>query len=212
MSAVNGSQRGNFNLPNALTVARAASVPLLVVLLCRRSYEIAFWLFVAMAVSDLFDGLLARLLDSRTDFGANLDPLADKLTQLGAFLPLALVPLEENARPLIPLWIALVIVARDLMITGGIVYLRKIGRPVPIDPLWIGKVCTNFQFYAASSAILLAYLSTVAADWPGTDYARALFWTLITVAVALTVWSGVKYFIRGLLILRGGDRETDEIQ
>lgn len=134
------------HLPNAITALRFLLVPVLVVLLLQRRYEVAFAVFVVSAISDLADGMLARLWDVRTRLGAIADPAADKLTMLATTLTLA-------SEHLLPVWLAAAIVARDLVIVGGaIAYHFVVGR-VEMAPSWLSKSNTVLEFVTLAAVL-----------------------------------------------------------
>jgi len=105
-------ERSPVNLPNALTLLRIVLVPALVVFLLQRRFEAALGVFLIAGVSDALDGFIARRFDLCTRLGAILDPLADKLLIVLSCLVLAWIGH-------IPWWLAVVIVARDLVIVAG---------------------------------------------------------------------------------------------
>jgi cardiolipin synthase len=165
------------HLPNALTVLRFLLIPLLIVLLLQRRYELAFALFAVSALSDLADGVLARRWNARTRFGAIADPAADKLTMLAVTLALA-------SQHLLPGWLAVAIVARDLLIVGGAVaYHAVIGR-VEVAPSLISKLNTVLEFVA---------LSAVLADAAGVIEVSSLLQPLFVLLLATIVASGGHY-------------------
>jgi cardiolipin synthase len=165
------------HLPNALTVLRFLLIPVLVIMLLRQHYETAFALFVVSALSDLADGLLARRWNARTRFGAIADPAADKLTMLAVTLALA-------SQHLLPAWLAVAIVARDLLIVGGAVaYHAVIGR-VEMRPSRISKLNTVLEFVT---------LSAVLADAATILELSALLRPLFVLLLATIVASGAHY-------------------
>lgn len=134
------------NLPNLITVARVVAAPVIAWLLLQPGVSprlLAFVLFVAAAVSDLWDGYLARRRGQVTHFGKVVDPIADKLLLLATLVPLYILTarhLELAGIPLfgrIPLWAVIVLLGREALITvlrlaaarrGSIVPARTIGK------------------------------------------------------------------------------------
>ena len=106
-----------FNLPNVITLLRLAAVPVVAWLILQQRWEAACWLFLAAAVSDGIDGLLARWLNQMTQIGAALDSVADKA--LGV---VTLVLLTQAGA--IPLWVTLAILLRDSIIVLGALSYR----------------------------------------------------------------------------------------
>jgi CDP-diacylglycerol--glycerol-3-phosphate 3-phosphatidyltransferase len=163
------------NVPNVLTVLRILAVPVLVVALLDETQNgdvIAAIVFALAALTDGLDGYIARRRQQVTTFGKLMDPLADKLLVIAALV--SLVSLDRLAA-----WIAMVIIARELAVTG----LRTIAaeRGVVIAASWMGKVKTALQ--------VAAILALIAFD-PTPVWVDVLLY----VAVAMTVISGADYF------------------
>jgi cardiolipin synthase len=167
------------HLPNAITVLRAALIPLQAWLLVQGDYAAAFLLFVASGLSDLADGWIARRFDLRTRFGAVADPLADKLTMLTVAVLLAM-------QGWLPWWFTLLVVGRDLVIVAGAtVYHFAIGE-VEMAPSWISKLNTALEF------IFLAGVLALAAGHLGDGPWRP---ALLYVTAATIVASGASYVV-----------------
>ncbi|HET9677004.1 MAG TPA: CDP-diacylglycerol--glycerol-3-phosphate 3-phosphatidyltransferase [Solirubrobacterales bacterium] len=163
------------NLPNFLTLLRILAVPVVVVALLGESPNgdaLAAAVFALAALTDGLDGYFARSRDSVTTFGKLMDPLADKLLITGALL--SLVSLHRLAP-----WVAMVIIAREIAVTG----LRAIAaeRGIVIAASWLGKLKTVLQI-----AAVIALIATNPAP----------LWVdlLVYLAVAATIISGVDYF------------------
>jgi cardiolipin synthase (CMP-forming) len=136
-------------LPNLITMARLCAVPATVWLILNGRLDLAFWLFVAAGVSDAVDGWVARVRNARSALGAILDPMADKLLLVCVFVTLA-------ATGVLPDWLAILVVFRDLVIVGGVLVLWVLGQPPKIRPLFISKANTVAQIALAALALLLA--------------------------------------------------------
>jgi CDP-diacylglycerol---glycerol-3-phosphate 3-phosphatidyltransferase len=163
------------NLPNVLTVLRIVAVPVIVVALLDETPhgdDLAAVVFALAAVTDGLDGYIARRREQVTTFGKLMDPLADKLLIVAALV--ALVSLDRVAA-----WIAMVIIARELAVTG----LRSLAaeKGVVIAASWMGKVKTALQV-AAITALIIWYPAPLAVD------------LLVYAAVVMTVVSGADYF------------------
>src|SRR3990170_3134044 len=115
------------NFPNLLTFARIISIPLFIILLIDQFYYWALVVFIAAAVSDAVDGLLARLLHQRTELGSYLDPAADKLLSVSSFITLAILNI-------LPGWLAVIVISRDLIISLGILIFFFTSRSLKITP------------------------------------------------------------------------------
>lgn len=184
---------GNWTIPNALTMARILLTPFFVVFFLDGNYIGALSMFFLAGLSDALDGLLARLLDQRSALGAILDPLADKILLVTSFICLA-------HAGWIPLWLAVLVVSRDVIILGGIALLTFWGRDMrqSIQPSLISKLTTATQM----ALVLTGFL--VGMDvWGGAG--EALLAGLIWIAGALTIVSGGHYVAKGLAMFTGGE-------
>lgn len=146
----------------------------------------ALWVFIIAAASDALDGFIARKFNQRSDFGAFIDPIADKTLLLTGLSLLTWVDWGASGWRL-PLWFFLLIIARDALILGGISYLWYRGKTVKIAPHWSGKICTVTQMIALGCVMLS--LSPIPPLYP------------CALAAIFTLWSGVAYFRTGLTIL-----------
>lgn len=166
------------NLPNVLTLLRIVAVPVVVVALLDETPNgdmLAAIVFALAALTDGLDGYIARSRDAITTFGKLMDPLADKL-----LITAALISLVSLGR--LPAWVAMVIIAREFLITG----VRAIAaeRGVVIAASWMGKVKTVLQIAAVFALIivhpaplwvdLLVYAAVVATVVSGADYVFGL--------------------------------------
>lgn len=135
------------NVPNVITVARLVITPIILWSLINGHARSAFLLFVLAGISDAVDGYLAKRFNQRTQFGAYLDPVADKLLIAGIFISLGWI--GE-----LPAWLVFAVVARDVMIVAGVVISAVLARPVRIQPLRVSKLNTALQILLA--AVVLA--------------------------------------------------------
>ncbi len=136
-------------LPNLITMARLCAVPATVWLILNGRLDLAFWMFVGAGVSDAMDGWLARVRNARSALGAILDPMADKLLLVCVYVTLAAIGV-------LPDWLAILVVFRDLVIVGGVLALWMLGQPPKIRPMMLSKVNTALQIALAAVALLLA--------------------------------------------------------
>ena len=139
--------RGPVSLPNLITLSRILLVPVIVWLLVTGRMQAAFVLFVLAGVSDAIDGFIAKHYDARTELGAYLDPLADKLLLVTVFVAL-------GVRGELPVWLPIAIVSRDLLIVSAVVLSWLLSNPVRIEPLLVSKLTTTAQIVLA--AVVLA--------------------------------------------------------
>jgi cardiolipin synthase (CMP-forming) len=169
-------------LPNLITIGRLLIVPLVVMMILQGSWMAAFVLFVVAGVSDGVDGYIARRFDMRSEFGAHIDPLADKALLVSIYVSLAVVTV-------LPAWLVILIVSRDLLILSAIMISWLMQRPVAIRPMWVSKLNTAVQIGFA--ALVLFKLAFGLGLW-GIDR------VLMAVVAALTVASGAAYLARWL--------------
>ena len=221
------------NLPNAITVGRIAASPLVgwLPLTPSATYRgLAFVLFVVLAVSDYWDGHLARSRNSITDLGKQLDPLADKLFLVVTMVPMYLLmrPTGPNAGIVhvadslkfitpwgamgLPLWVAIVILGRELAMT--IFRQMAARRGVVISAIGPAKWKTGFQMTWVGAAFFWFWAATAAANngWRGSAWNfMANFNGILGVvcmigAVGLTLYSLVLYVRRyGGVFLKRAD-------
>ncbi len=175
------------NIPNILTVLRILTTPLFVILLIRDLHGYALLLFVLAGVSDGLDGLIARMFNQRSDLGAVLDPIADKLLLTAAYLSLGI--LKD-----IPGWLAVVVISRDVVIVTGIAVLTFSGIHFDIRPTLISKWTTVVQILTVAVTLLDLQFQCAASVW------RLLCWA----TAGMTVASGLHYTYIGLHILQTG--------
>ena len=169
-----------FNLANKLTLARVLAVPVLVVLLYLPSNKavslVAALVFVGASLTDIFDGLVARSRNQVTNFGKFLDPLADKILICSVLI--MLVRLKW-----VPAWIAIVIIGREIAVTGLRAAAADKGMVIAADKF--GKIKTILQVVALIP-LLLHY------PWWGFD-PTGTGKVLLYAALFLTVFSGANY-------------------
>jgi cardiolipin synthase len=99
---------------------------------------LAFWIFLIAGLSDALDGLIAKRLNATSQFGAWLDPLADKALLVGTYVALSL-------RDALPIWLTILVVFRDLLIVGGALTVQALTQRFHVEPLMISKVNTALQ-------------------------------------------------------------------
>ncbi len=165
------------NIPNLITLSRLASVPLIVWLILENDMMIAFWVFFAAALSDAADGIIAKHFGMETVFGAFLDPIADKALLVGVYLTLG----HEG---LLPTWLVILVVFRDMLIVGGALLFQTVTQSLTMQPLMISKVNTFLQLVLAIGVL-----------WTGAyGIGDGIVLDLMGYIVAVTtLWSGVLY-------------------
>ena len=168
------------NLPNLLTLLRLVLVPVMAYFAWSGQYAIALPVFLVAALTDLADGYIARRFNVVSKLGALLDPVADKLNMFVATVVLAW-------QSHIPIWLAVAIIARDVVIVVGAIAYRLARGRLDIKPTRLSKVNTAIEF-----AVLLLVMAA-AAGW-----IDATAWMLPSFAVvfATATASGIQYVWR----------------
>ncbi|HLK85406.1 MAG TPA: CDP-diacylglycerol--glycerol-3-phosphate 3-phosphatidyltransferase [Candidatus Binataceae bacterium] len=179
--------------PNLLTLMRIALVPVLVWLLMYPApgpSAMAAGVFFVATLSDFFDGYIARSYGSGTTLGKFLDPLADKLVIASALIMLAAMP----RTPRVPAWMVVVLVARELAVTGLRAMAAAEGKVMAAEEL--GKYKMVLQSIAIQ-ALLIHYVY-----WHVDFFAAGMF--VMWIALVMTVWSGVDYYLKAREVLSVG--------
>jgi cardiolipin synthase len=172
------------NLANKITIFRILLIPFFISFILYSKLELAVLIFFIAAVSDGIDGYTARRWAQRTELGKILDPVADKLLVLSAFICLSLN--HHLIAPLrMPLYVPIVIISRDAMIILGALIIYMVKGKLEIKPTLISKITTFLQMATVPAVLIKFALSP-------------LLWN---VTVAFTVASGVDYIIKGSRLL-----------
>ena len=172
-------------IPNLLTLVRILLTPLLAILLLEERLSAALVVFVLAGVTDGLDGLIARLYKQKSRLGAILDPLADKLLLASTYVLLAF-------KNLVPSWLTVIVLSRDLLIIVGVFVLFMQELPFEIRPTLISKMTTCAQIVTA----IVTMASALAVPHP------LLKKTLFQITAALTIVSWGQYLIRGVRIMQ----------
>jgi len=184
----------NFNLPNALTWTRILMIPLVLavfmlssdVLSMHHKNVLACFLFILAAVTDWFDGYLARRLGLTSAFGAFLDPVADKLMVCAALV--LLVQLDRCN-----VLLAFVIIGREITISALREWMAQLGKSRSVAVSFIGKLKTTAQMVAIPMLLFWDPLFGL----PIHQIGELLMW----VAAVLTLWSMGYYMRKALVVL-----------
>jgi cardiolipin synthase len=173
-----------FTIPNFLSLLRMGLVPLFIIAVIDGESRKALLIFVAAGVTDALDGFIARFANQQSLLGAYLDPIADKLLLTSAYVALSIPQLNHGAP--IPLWVTVLVLARDLLIVvmALILYLAAGVRRFP--PSVLSKITTLVQVTAVA-------LVLVSALWPPLEPVAS---TLVYAVALLTVASGLDYIVR----------------
>ena len=173
------------NIPNILTIFRIVLTPVLVIFLMNKRFDLAFMVFAMAGLSDGLDGFLARVMNQKTKIGAILDPIADKALLASSYITLAVTGI-------IPNWLAVTVISRDLIIVFGVVVFFLFHSGIEIRPTAISKLTTLFQLLT-----IFTVLATLVLGLKLKDLVGALF---ILTAI-LTVASGLHYLYKGISML-----------
>lgn len=169
------------NLPNYITLFRVVLIPFFINLMIYGYYREALIVFVVACLTDALDGMIARLTRKKTALGAFLDPMADKLLLVSAFVTLVLLGK-------LPVWLVIIVVSRDFILSLGSLILYVTGYDLKIIPSILGKATTALQ-------LTLVTLSLVFITY-GTElgFMSALQW----LTACITIASGLQYVGRGM--------------
>ena len=167
-----------------MTLVRVLLIPLFVILIINKSFGGALVTFAVAGITDGIDGMVARITHKRTELGAYLDPIADKLLLIAAYVTLAIIEI-------IPSWLAVIVVTRDVIILLGFLVFILLNYRPKIQPSLVSKVTTFFQI----STILLVLMAGYA----------PVFKQLSSIAIygttLFTIVSGSHYIYVGTRIL-----------
>lgn len=175
-----------FTIPNLLSLLRMGLVPVFIIAVLNEDSAKALAIFVLAGISDALDGALARLLRQQSLLGTYLDPIADKLLMTSAYVTLSVPSLNQGAQ--IPLWVTVVVLARDvlLVVVALILYLAAGVRKFPVTV--VSKITTVFQVLA----VVLVLISA-----PGlVPSLKPVAEATLYIVAALTLTSGLYYVYR----------------
>ncbi len=200
---------------NVVTIVRILGVPFLVVVMLApwehlfsdtaAALAIKPWIaalvFLALSFSDFLDGYLARSRNEVTNFGKFMDPLADKLLVIAAFLAM-------TEMGLLPAWVSLIVLFREFLISG--LRMLAASKNLIIAASWCGKAKTVTQMIAITLFILIDALP----DLVGQSFSQPIFylaWCVLIVSLLLTVFSLVDYFVKSWEVFQEGDVGAREL-
>jgi cardiolipin synthase len=174
-------------LPNALTLLRILAVPFFAIALWYSHHWQAFIIFAAASLTDLLDGYIARAFDQRSDLGAILDPAADKFLMTTAFVLLAWR--TEGMTAPIPVWVAILAITRDLVISFYAFASVDRLSDSKFHPSFLGKLSTAMQLIAVSLGLFFNALGY--RPWMD-PFLPEIYW----VVAGLVLASGIHYYLR----------------
>lgn len=175
------------NIPNFFSLLRIILVPVIVIFLIQDEYLKALITFTIAGLTDALDGTLARLLNKQTELGAFLDPLADKVLLSTSFISLSIFKL-------IPGWLTVIVISRDLIIFIGIMTLSMMSVKYEIKPVFISKITTTLQI---CTVFLALFLKIYTSDLLNYNLVSILSW----LTASFTILSGLVYIIKGIQFL-----------
>ncbi len=179
---------------NKVTICRILAVPVFILALAyssQRQYfrEIAIGVFLLAVISDVVDGYIARRWYQKTTAGAILDPLADKLLLISAFVCLFILG-KTFGEVYFPLWFVLIVISRDVILLVGSLIIYQVHGQLEISPTKWGKTTAFFQILCILGVLFQIEISQVV-------------WYL---TVVLTFISGVGYLRKGIKVLNASSR------
>ena len=182
-------------IPNILTTLRVLLVPLFIFFLfsdLRYSYLIALVIFVVASVTDYFDGRLARMYNVESNYGMFMDPLADKALILSAFVSFLFIDILAH---LIYFWMVLVILIRDLLVTGLRIVMDRKGLKMVTSTL--AKLKTTIQLVTVIFILFLLAFNSFHSMFEN----HFLISSMILLMLTFTVFSGIDYYIKNSKVL-----------
>ena len=171
-------------IPNMVTAIRIILAPIFIIFLINDQLTSALVVYLVCVASDGVDGMVARLFNQKSKLGSYLDPLADKLLLVTAFVVL-------SARGFLPVWLTVMVITRDVMILLGVIVLFLNGLNLNIKPSALSKINTCFQFTTVMTALSANYVA-----FPGLFYLYLYY-----VTAFFTITSGLDYMRYGFQIM-----------
>ena len=172
------------NLPNILTLTRVLMIPLFVIFIIDKHFGWALITFVIAGITDGVDGLIARITHQRTELGAYLDPIADKLLLFSAFITLAIIEV-------IPSWLVVIVITRDVIILVGFLVMLLTSYHPKINPSLLSKITTAFQILTIVLVLFTGYYPAF----------KQISIIAIYGTAVMTILSGAHYIYIGTRIL-----------
>jgi cardiolipin synthase (CMP-forming) len=158
-------------IPNLITTIRIILTPIFVIYIINDELISGLIVLVISGISDGVDGMVARLFNQKSKLGAYLDPLADKIILISAFITLGI-------RGMLPAWLAVMVISRDILILMGISIMFLHGMKIDIKPSISSKITTCLQFITLISILSKDYLVAFEGYYRYLFYVTALFTTV----------------------------------
>ncbi|MGD9158924.1 MAG: CDP-alcohol phosphatidyltransferase family protein [Desulfobacteraceae bacterium] len=167
-------------IPNIITMIRILLTPIFVIYLINDQLLTGLVILVICGVSDGLDGFIARVFKQKSKLGSYLDPLADKIILMSAFIALSI-------RGFLPSWLSVTVISRDVLILIGVIILYLTGVDLNIKPVISSKITTCFQFTTVIAVLAREYLIPYQDYYIYLYYVTALF-TIISFLQYLYQW------------------------
>jgi len=181
------------HLPNILTILRLLLIAPLMWALVRQSYDLALAIFAFAGLTDALDGYLARRFSWTSRFGSIVDPLADKLLLTTSFVTLTWLGH-------IPVWLCVVVVARDVLIISGVAFFHYLLGRLEFSPSWISKINTFLQI-----VLVLAVLVSLSLHLLPLWFMEGLMLAVLFTTTGSMVNYTVQWGRRGIRVLKATD-------
>jgi cardiolipin synthase len=178
-------------VPNLITTIRIILAPIFIIYLLNDQFLEALYVFVIAGISDGADGLVARVFNQKSRLGAFLDPLADKILLVAAFVVLAV---QDH----IPSWLAVIVITRDLLILLGVLILFLYRGHLKIRPSMLSKITTCLQLGAVFLVLIRNHFHLFS------EYIFLIYWA----TGIMTIVSGLHYMRSWFLII--GEESTED--
>lgn len=178
-------------VPNLITTVRIILAPVFIIYLINDQFSAALVVFLLCAASDGLDGMVARLIDQKSRLGAYMDPLADKLLLVAAFVTL-------SVRGFLPAWLTVLVFSRDMMILLGVLVLFLNRLEFTIKPSILSKATTWLQFVTVVAVLGRGHTPYLVKTHPYIFYLTAI----------LTISSGLHYMHYWFRMMGEGPDET----
>lgn len=176
------------NIPNLLTIIRILLTPLFVIFMIQEEYLGALLAFTCAGITDALDGVIARWLKQKTRIGAVLDPIADKALLSSSYVVTAVTGM-------IPPWLSVIVISRDIMILLGVLLLFLFKGGVEIRPTILGKLTTLVQLGTIFLMLVDSQFS----------FFRAFFPWMFYLCAAVTISSGLQYLVVGIELFNSNE-------
>ena len=170
-------------VPNLLTVFRMVLIPVFVTMLFYQRFIVALGVFVCAGLTDGLDGLLARRFDQRSQLGTVLDPIADKLMMVTAFIVLSMRGIFPQPVPShlpVPFWVTITVISRDVFIIVGAAAINIMTGFRGFRPSWLGKINTTVQIVAIAAIMFAASVPYYTGYYLPTVYATVFTFAVLS--------------------------------